>query len=103
MTGGFIKKKKTKTGCRDFLGGPVAKTLCFQCRELGLIPGQGMCHMPQLKIPCAATNSQINKNKTFKKKKLDVKPSCLHPHINLANPIYSLSTHIRHESGITKD
>ena len=69
MTGGFIKKnKKQKKLCRDFLGGPVAKTLCFQCRELGLIPGQGMCHMPQLKIPCAATNSQINKNKTFKKK-----------------------------------
>ena len=26
---------------RDFPGGLVAKTLCFQCRGPGLIPGQG--------------------------------------------------------------
>ena len=26
---------------RDFLDGPVVKTLCYQCRSLGLIPGQG--------------------------------------------------------------
>ena len=26
---------------RDFPGGPVVKTPCFQCRGVGLIPGQG--------------------------------------------------------------
>ena len=35
-------------------GGPVAKTLCSQCRFPGLIPGQRtQSHMTQLKIPHA--------------------------------------------------
>ena len=36
----------------DFPGGPVAKTLCFQCRGIGSIPGQGT------KIPHAVLHSQ---------------------------------------------
>ena len=47
----------------------MTKTQCFQCWGLGSIPGQGTrSHMPQLKIPSAATktwSSQIN----IKKKK----------------------------------
>ena len=50
-----------KTTNRDFPGGPVAKTPCFQSRGPGSIPGQGTrshmlelrVHMPQLKIPHA--------------------------------------------------
>ena len=35
---------------RDFPGGPVAKTLCSQCKGLGSIPGQGArAHMLQLR------------------------------------------------------
>ena len=39
----------------EFFGGPVAKTLCPQCREgLGSIPGQGTrSHILQPKIPHA--------------------------------------------------
>ena len=34
----------------DFPGGPVAKTLCSQCKGLGSIPGQGArAHMLQLR------------------------------------------------------
>ena len=37
---------------QDFPGGPVAKTLCSQCRGPGSIPGQGTrAHMLQLKDP----------------------------------------------------
>ena len=33
---------------RDFPGGPVARTLCSQCRDLGSSPAQGTrSHMPQ--------------------------------------------------------
>ena len=51
---------------RDFPGGPVAKTPCFQCRgALGSIPGQGTkFHTLQLKVPSVTTktqHSQINK------------------------------------------
>ena len=51
---------------RDFPGGPVAKTPYSQCRGLVSTPGQGTrpCmlqlkrfHMPQLKIPQAATKT----------------------------------------------
>ena len=37
---------------QEFFGGPVAKTLCPQCREgLDSIPGQGTrSHIPQPKI-----------------------------------------------------
>ena len=36
---------------RNFPGGPVTRSLCFQCRDQGLIPGQGIrSHMPQLKV-----------------------------------------------------
>ena len=49
----------------DFPGGLVAKTLCSQCRDLGLITGQETRpHMPQLKTPRATTKtkcSQLNK------------------------------------------
>ena len=57
-------------------GGPVAKTLCSQCKGWGLVPGQGtrthkpqltVC-MPQLKILHAATNTQHRQiNKCFKR------------------------------------
>ena len=30
----------SKCKVRDFPGSPVVKTLCFQCRGTGLIPGQ---------------------------------------------------------------
>ena len=44
----------------DFSGGPVTKTLCFQCKGLGFDPWWGIrSHVPQLrvcmlqlKIPC---------------------------------------------------
>ena len=42
-----------------FAGGPVAKTLHFQRKGLGLIPGQGTrSYTPQLKIPMATTKTQ---------------------------------------------
>ena len=31
---------------RDFPGGPIAKTLSFQCRGPSLIPGQGTRQIP---------------------------------------------------------
>ena len=31
----------------DFLGGPTAKTLCFQCRGHRFDPMSGKFHMPQ--------------------------------------------------------
>ena len=35
----------------DFPGGPVAKILCSQCRDLDLIPGQGArFYRPQLRV-----------------------------------------------------
>ena len=76
----------TKRTNRDFPGGLVAKTPCFQCNDLGSIPGRGTrshmlqlrVHVPQLKIPHAAMktknptsktlHSQINTNKKLKKK-----------------------------------
>ena len=51
---------------RDFPGGPVAKTLSSQCRDLGSVPGRDtrlrMCN----EDPCAPANtgSSQNKNKT---------------------------------------
>ena len=49
----------------DFPDGPGDKPLHYQCRGPGLIPGRGTrSHMPQLKIPQAATKtrcSQVNK------------------------------------------
>ena len=47
---------------RDLPGGPVAETLCFQCRGLGSTnSGQGTrSHMPQLKIPSAKIKTQHN-------------------------------------------
>ena len=36
---------------RNFPGGPVTRTLCFQCRNQGSIPVQGIrSHIPQLKV-----------------------------------------------------
>ena len=37
----IIKLKKQTNTMRDFPGGPIAKTLSFQCRGPSLIPGQG--------------------------------------------------------------
>ena len=34
-------KYLAKIKMRDFLGGPVAETLCPQCRGLGSVPSQG--------------------------------------------------------------
>ena len=48
-------------GLWDFPGGPVVKTLRFQCRGMGSIPGQGT------KIPHSVQCSQ--KTKKIKKKK----------------------------------
>ena len=36
-----LKRKHEEAAIRDFLGGPVAKTLSFQCRGPGSVPGQG--------------------------------------------------------------
>ena len=45
-----------RTNCRDFPGGPVAKTLSSQSRESGSIPGQGTrSHRLNLEFSCAAT------------------------------------------------
>ena len=33
-------------GEQDFLGGPMVKALCFQCRGTGSISGQGSPDMP---------------------------------------------------------
>ena len=46
---------------RDFLGGPVVKTLSFHCRDTGLIPGQGtkITHaMGQLSL-CTTTTELV--------------------------------------------
>ena len=60
-----------KSGGEDFLGGPVAKTLCSQCSGAGSILGQGTgSHMLQLKIPSATAKtycSQVNHLKYFLK------------------------------------
>ena len=32
---------KLKRLCRDFPHGPVVETLCFHCRVVGSIPGEG--------------------------------------------------------------
>ena len=61
----------------DFPGGPVVKTLSFQCRGLGSIPGQGSLvlqlrpHLlqPKIKILHAVTNTQHSHRKKKKKKK----------------------------------
>ena len=44
----FIAEDLKRNSHQDFPGGPVAKTLCSQCRGHGLVPGQGTRpHMPQ--------------------------------------------------------
>ena len=67
---------------RDFTGSPLAKTLGSQCRGPGFDPYQGTrSHMPQLKIPSAATKtqcSQINKENVIKS--IDCSPTPLSPH-----------------------
>ena len=40
-TGPVIEWVSHKCWQWDFPGGPVVKTLCFQCRGLGSIPGRG--------------------------------------------------------------
>ena len=41
----------SKISLRAFPGGPVAKTLCSECRGSGSIPGQGTgSHMLQLRV-----------------------------------------------------
>ena len=43
----------SKKMIKDFPGGPVVKTLCFQCGDMGSIPGGGtkitLCHVVQQK------------------------------------------------------
>ena len=60
-----LKEVNINKAPRDFPGGPMAKTLCFQCRDMGSTAGQGArFHVPQLKIPHATAkmgHSQINK------------------------------------------
>ena len=67
-------------------GGPVARTLCCQCRGRGQgtrshVP-QRRVHMSQLKIPCATAKTQENTGlhearaettRTFKRSRLDLK------------------------------
>lgn len=51
------KKKKV----RDFVGGPVAKTLVPNAGGQGSIPSQGVrCHMPQLR----PNSNPMQSNKT---------------------------------------
>ena len=53
----YINKFDFKTYiCWDFPGHPVVKNLCFHCKGIGSISGQGT------KIPHAAWCSQKNKN-----------------------------------------
>ena len=50
---------------RDFPGGPVAKTLCFKCRECGLIHTQGQgirVSKLGLHMPCSQ-KTETNKQK----------------------------------------
>ena len=58
-------KKKLK--CRDFLGGPVAKTPCSQCRDPWFDPwGQGTrSHMLQLKTLRAVTKTSCAASNTW--------------------------------------
>ena len=52
----------------DFLGSPVAKTLCSQSRGPGSIPGQGTrSHMLRLQVLCAATKIQCSQINILKK------------------------------------
>ena len=80
-----VSVSELKRTNRDFPGGLVAKTPCFQCNDLGSVPGRGTrshmlqlrVHVLQLKIPHAAMkikhpttktlHSQINTNKKLKK------------------------------------
>ena len=56
---GTFKCLHQEVESRDFLGGPVAKTLCSNAGGLGLIPGWGTrSHMPQLKILHAAMKTE---------------------------------------------
>ena len=44
---------------QDFPGGPMANSLCSQCRGLRFNPWSGTrSHMPQLKIPHAAMKTE---------------------------------------------
>jgi len=52
------KQNKTYTQRRDFLGGPVVKTLCFHCRGRGF-------HLWLGKIPHAAWHGQKKKERGF--------------------------------------
>ena len=54
---GFSQTAFQKWKSMDFPGGPVVKTLSFQCRGIGLIPGPGT------KIPHAVQDSKKKKKK----------------------------------------
>ena len=57
----------------DFPGGPVTKTLCSQCRGLGLIPGQGTrAYMPQLKILYTTAKTQYSQINYLREKRRSV-------------------------------
>ena len=51
----IIREMQIKTIMRDFLGDPVSKTLCSQCRGPGFNTGSGN-YIPHAtaKFPCAA-------------------------------------------------
>ena len=64
--GGEVGRVRRKVLCREFPGGPVAKTLCSRYRGAGFDPWSGNW------FPCATTKplcSQINKNKYFFKER----------------------------------
>ena len=82
---GSLGQKLLYKPLREFPSGPMAKTLCSRCSDLGSIPGQGTrshmlqlrVHMPQPKILSAATKTLMQikkysckKTQNLKKKKL---------------------------------
>ena len=75
-----------KDNPQDFPGGPVAKTLCSQCRALGSIPGQGTrSHMLQLR-PCMP---QVKSGKESEIESCSVMSDSLRP-LGLYSPWNSL-------------
>ena len=60
----------TETQCRDFPGGPVPEKPRFQCRGLGLIPGQGTRpHRLQLRVCMLQLKISQSRCSAAKKKK----------------------------------
>ena len=68
---GFHQTAFQKWKSMDFAGGSVVKTLSFQCRGTGLIPGPGT------KIPHAVQHRQKKKKKKNNAKKIHIYSSRL--------------------------